>query len=359
MEREQEIEDFLRAIEDGFSGVNPRTSWPLNGGQIDAYFDVDEALDIYYRLVKLKKKLSIKEISDLMPPPDVIRIFLQHNSIIGLKVAKELGIGEVSIKDRVDYTLFLFDILRQKVRNDIFCADGKNLILSQEEVREILEKSGWNEPKDEEEKKKVAFLNVMGNNLAYTLYYDVFMTGGVYLHGAYEARDTFGDGAVLVVRDYHDLNPVELWPDLEMSFNKMKIFVVYKNLDYKLNFMNHPVTVDTIADKLIAYKIFIDDKEIKIDGVDEVLEVLSKTASSQSKKINALPNLDKVRKGAEIAFYLFRNLRERMGDDWKPPKMVEETIQKFGEKFIEEFRYKKIPDVKHWRRIFDPRDDYY
>ncbi|MBU0467148.1 MAG: hypothetical protein KJ718_05925 [Nanoarchaeota archaeon] len=358
MNREQEIEDFLKAIESGFSGLNPKTFWPLNAGQIDSYFDVDEALDMYYRLVKLKEKFNIKEISDLMPPPDVIRIFLQHNAIVGLKESKELGIDDVSIKGRVDYILFLFDILKQKVRNYIFCGDGKNLILSQEEVEEILQKSGWNKPVDEKEKKKVAFLNAMGNNLAYTLFYDTFVTGGFYIHGAYDARDIFGEGAVLVVRDYHDLNPTEIWPDLEMPFSEMKIFVVYKDLYFKLDFMNHPITIDTVSDKLIAYKVFIDDKEIKIDSVDEVIGVLSRLASNQSKKINSLSDLDKVRKAAEISYYLFRNLGKYIGDDWEPPKMIEETIDKFGEKFIEEFRYKEIPDMRHWRRLFDPRDDY-
>jgi len=359
MEREKEIEDFLKVIEEGFSGLNPKTFWPLNAGQIDSYFDVDEALDIYYRLKELRKKFNVEEISDLMPPPDVIRIFLQHNAIIGLKVAKKLGIDEASVEDRVDFVLFLFDILRQKVRNDIFCLDGKNLILSEEQVDKVLGELKWNEPLDEEEKKKIAFLTVMGNTLAHTLFYDTFMTGGFFIHGPYSAEKGFGEGAVLVVRDFHNLNPIELWPDLKMPFSKMKIFVVYKNLDFKLNFVNRPVTMDTIADKLVAYKIFLDDKEIGIDEVDETLEVIKEVAKGQSGKVNSFSDLDKVRKGAEIAFYLFRDLRKYMGDDWRPPKTVEETIVKFGDKFIEEFKYKEIPDMKHWRRIFDPRDDYY
>src|SRR3989344_9702768 len=125
MNTNKEIDEFLKAIEQSFSGVNPKTFWPLNGGQIDAYFDVDEALDMYYRLNKLKEKRNIKEIADLMPQADIIRIFLEHNAIIGLKVAKKLGIANISTEDRVKYTLFLFDILKNKVKNDIFCLDGK------------------------------------------------------------------------------------------------------------------------------------------------------------------------------------------------------------------------------------------
>ena len=71
--------------------------------------------------------------------------------------------------------------------------------------------------------------------------------------------------------------------------------------------------------------------------------------------------LDKVRKGIEIAYYLFKDLREKMGDDWRPPKEIEKTIQEFGDKFLKQFSYKekKAPDISHWKKILDPRDDYY
>jgi len=178
MDEYGEIDRFLLAIEESFSGLNPKTFWPLNGGQIDSYFDVDEALDMYYRLNKLRGKLNVKEIADLMPQADIIRIFLEHNAIIGLKVAKKLGISEINIEDRVKYVLLLFEILKHKVKNDIFCLDGKNLLLDEKEVSKLLKEIAWDKSLSYDEKKKIAFFTVMANNLCYTLYYDVFMTGG-------------------------------------------------------------------------------------------------------------------------------------------------------------------------------------
>ena len=120
MEKNQEIENFLNAVLNSFVGLDLRTIWPLGAAQIDAYFDVDEALDIYYRLNKLKETLSVKEIADIMPPPDVIRLALQHNLIIGPKVAKKLGFADISAEQRTNFVLFLFDILKQKMHGDIF-----------------------------------------------------------------------------------------------------------------------------------------------------------------------------------------------------------------------------------------------
>ncbi|PIN89254.1 hypothetical protein COU60_03795 [Candidatus Pacearchaeota archaeon CG10_big_fil_rev_8_21_14_0_10_34_76] len=361
MGKDEEINKFVKAIEQSFEGLNPKTNWPLNGAQIDSYFDIDEGLDMYYRIKKLRETKTTKEISDMLPAPDVIRIFLQHNAIIGLKVAKKLRIDEISTEDRTDYTLFLFDILREKVKGDIFCLDGKNSLLDKEEVKEILNSTKWDLIEDMQDKRKISFLTVMGNNVVYTTLFDTYMTGGFYLHGPYDASEKFGTGAILVVRDYHDLCPKTLWPDLEMPYKKLKILAIYKNLDLKINFVNHPITKDSIGDKLIAYKIYLDDKEITLNKIDELTELFHKVSSTQTKRVNAWNDLDKVRMGAKIAFYLFKDFREKMGDNWIPENEIEHTIEKFGDEFIKEsaFKENEIPDLEHWKRIFDPRDDYF
>jgi len=191
------------------------------------------------------------------------------------------------------------------------------------------------------------------------LYYDIFMTGGFYLHGPYNARGEFGRGAFLLIRDFHNLNPKEIWPDLNIPYQKIRIYAVYKDLDLKINFVNHLITKDSIRDKLIAYKIYLDGKELKFNELDELIEFLHKLSSQQTKKINALSDLDKVRKGTEIAFYFFKKLRESMGDDWRPPKEIEKTINKFGDQFIKQFNYKEKPSLEHWKKLYDPREDYY
>ena len=127
------------------------------GAQIDSYFDVDEGLDMYYRIKKLRETKTTKEIADMLPAPDVIRIFLQHNAIIGLKVAKKLKIDEISSQDRTNYTLFLFDILREKVKGDIFCLDGKNSLLNKEEVKDILNSTKWDLIEDMQDKRNIKF----------------------------------------------------------------------------------------------------------------------------------------------------------------------------------------------------------
>jgi hypothetical protein len=354
-----QIERFLKGIEAGFKGLSPKTHWPLNGGQIDAYFDADESLDMYHRLVNLRKKLSINEIADIMPAPDVIRGFFQNNAIAGLKVAKVQGIEDISIEDRIKYVTLLFDIIKQKVKSDVFCLDGKNLLLDEHQVTTLLTRTKWDTPLSEAEKREIAFLTVSASNLCYTLYFDLFAAAGFYFHGPYDTSKKFGEGTTLIIRDYHDINPTELWPELEMPYKKLRIYAVYKNLYPEMNFVNHMITKTSIGDKLVAYKIYLDDKEIGMKDVPELIKVLHKVSSHQKKKIDAMPNLEKVKKGAEICYYMFRKLRQYMGDDWRPPKSIDENIKRFGDKFIKQFQYEKEPPLEHWIKFFDPRNDYF
>ncbi len=360
MDKDQEIESFLKAIDESFVTIDLSTIWPLGSGQIVAYFDVEEALDIYQRLNKLREKLSIKEIAELMPPPDVIRSAMQHNLIVGLKVAKKLGFVDISAEQRMNYVRLIFEILKQKVRSDIFCLDGKNLIWNENEVTELLSGPGWHKPASSEEKRKIADFIVTSNNLCYTLFFDNFKAGGFYIHGPYDASKSFGDGAILVIREYHNICPKELWPGLEMPYKSMRICGIYKKLSLYLDFLNHPISFTHISDKLIAHKIYLDNAEVSINKIEELVALFNKISSKQTNVIKSMSDLEKVKKGAEIEFYLFRRLRDYMGDDWRP-KYAEKVIRDFGGKFVKQFNYKEQapPSLAYWKRAFDPRDDYY
>lgn len=358
MNTNQQIDKFIQAMGQVFSTMDTSVLWPLNGGQIDAYFDVEESLDMYSLLNNLRKKHSYKEIAEILPPADVIRLFLENNAIIGLKVAKKLKIKNISVQNRVDYCLLLFNILKEKVQNDIFCLDGKNLLLENKEIKKLLQLK-WNMVETDEEKRQISFLAITASNLCYTLYYDLFMAGGFFIHGPYDVTEKFGPKTILVIRDYHDISPTELWPDLKVPCKTIKIFGIYRDLDLKINFMNHPFSFSPVGPKLIAYKIYVDNKEIGLKEVVKLEETLEKIAITQTAKVNSLSNLDKVRKGSEIAYYLFKDFRKALDIDWRPPKEVENIINKFGETFIEKFKQNEKPSIEHWKKLFDPRIDYY
>jgi hypothetical protein len=330
----KDIDDFKNTINYCFNLKDMKTNWPFCGAQIDPFFDVEDAIDIYYRLTNLRKTMSIKEIAELMPPADVIRNTMTHTIILGLKFARKLNLMKLSKDELIEYCLFLFDILREKAHGDIFCLDGKNQILSKQEVSNILQEIKFDVPKDNLEKRKISTLSMSANSLCHSQFYDAFMTGGFYLHGPYDVCEKFGPNTIMVVHDYQNICLKEIWPDLRIPYKTMRLLRIYKNLDLTIDFINHPNSKTSVGDKLIAYKIYLDNKELIFDKIDDLIALFDKVTSDQVNKINSLDDFDKVRKGAEIYATLFKKLREYTGDkDWKF-KDVEMLIEREGKSFL-------------------------
>jgi len=356
----KEIDDYVEAISTAMWDMdqNIKNFWPLNGGQVASYFDVAEGLDIYNRLNELKKTKSIKEIAELFPPPDMIKSFLQFNGSIGPKVARVFELDKITVEETVEYLSFLFEIIKIKMQSNYMNLDGKNLLLDKTQIDKLVSETNWVIPKSSE-KKSLANLIVTANHLCYSLFFDLYQTAGFYIHGPYDVSEKFGDGAILVVRECHNINPKDIWPELKMPYHNLVVQGIYKNLDFKLDFSNHPTTNTGIADKLIAYRVILDGKEIKIKKMEEIELLFEKITEEQTKKIEGLSDFDKIRKGAQISFSLFKKLRDAMGDDdSKLLTQVEETIEKFGDKFIKQFAEEKIESKDHWAKLFDPRNDY-
>ncbi len=356
----KEIDDFVEAISTAMWDMdqNIKNFWPLNGGQVSSYFDVAEGLDICNRLNELKKTKTIEEIAELMPAPDIIKSFLMFNGSIGPKVARILKLDKITIEETVDYLSFLFEIIKIKMKSNYMNLDGKNLLLDENQINEILSKKNWITPKDEE-KRSVANLIVTSTHLCYSLFYDLYQTAGFYIHGPYDMSEKFGQGAILVVREYHNINPRDIWPELVMPYDNLFIYGVYKGLDFKLDFANHPHTTTGIADKLVACAVVLGGEEIGLEKIEEVELLFERITAEQTKRVETLSDFDKIRKGAEISFSFFKKLREAMGDDdSKLCEQVEETINLFGDKFIKQFADGKAESKEHWAKLFDPRNDY-
>lgn len=353
------INRFLDAMEEAFSGMDPRGFWPLNGGQIDAYFDVIESLDMYKRVMSLSKRMSIKGLAKRLPPPDILRLFLEHNAIIGLKVADKFNLQKVSFSDRMKYLDILFKVIEEKTRNDIFCADGKNLLITQKEAGLLAKHVEWNFAESESDKKIISYFAVILNNYCYSLFYDIYMAGGFYMHGPYDVSKYFGSSTTMLVRNYRDLRPRDLWQDIQFSFKKMQILTIYKDLDLRINFSNHPDSDKSMSHQIISCAVYADGEPVEHDEFEALIKQAEFAIKSQTARINSLSSLSKVRKGAEIAYYLFKDFRESFGDDWRPPEEVAKNIDAFGDKFIKQFKYSEKPELKHWRKLFDPRNNYF
>lgn len=281
------IDRFLKTINDSFTTVDPQAFWPLNGGQIDAYFSDTQAAEIYDKIQTLKEKgLLNREIARLFRSPVILRYFLSHHAIVGLKVCDLLKIRPFPIQTRVDFTLLLFDLLAELVRNNIFCADGKNLLHTPDEIENILTANDFQ--KASENKRMINNFLVTLFHLCNALYYDVFLGIGLEVHGPYNATRVFGKGSFLVIRDYFDLKPESLWPKItkKIPFAKARFLLVYKDTDWRINFFNQPDSVKGVGPFLEHFFLVIDGKGTnsfqEIEKLDLLTEKLSPNRCNRS-----------------------------------------------------------------------------
>ncbi len=338
---------YLNAIENSFMDYSPDEVWPLSAVQIEAYFDVDEAIEMYYIIEKLKGK-NIDSIMELFPRQVCMKYSLIHNFIVGLKVANMLGIKKYSKEEIINHLMFFISIMKNKQENDVF-DNNSNKIYNKKLIEEQLNKTFIKTNK--QNIKQLKRLITISDALVYSLYYDVFISAGLERHGPYDVSKKYGPGTKMIIFDYYDLKPSVIWSNLKnLEYRNLKISLIYKNSKVKINFINRIISDNDFINNVLYFSVESDKKST----INRLIEDFSNLVYNQTKYVSELSDLDKVRKGALIYHYQFRELRNKYLGDWKP-KYIETTISKFGDKFIKKFSKPKNRTPKEFRDIYDPR----
>lgn len=346
----QKVELFLKSFDT--SPSQQEENWPLNAAQLGAYFDVDLALGIYDRIKKLQKMgLSKIEVGKLFQTPTILRYFLRDNGLLGLKIANRLDFRKLGNKKITEYAVYLFDILASMVKNDPFCLDYKNLKLNDGQLNELFKKHYL--LKINENTKSLAELNIDLFRLCWSLYYNPYAAAGFEIHGPYK----LANGSKAIIRDYFDLNPRDIWK-VNTGIKNVQIITMHEDIDFKLTYFNQPIG-EGFKTGLLQYGIIVDNHNLKSDSeIQNLNKKIDSIAKILTNFVNSLEPLDQVRKGVEIAFYMNRKIFEYFKEDWKPTKIVNETIKKFGKSPIKKGFDLDKRKKEDWIKIFDPRIDY-
>lgn len=352
--KSKNLNKFLKAIEiyfSDYSKANLKRFWPATAGQLDSSFIIDIAYDIFRKFKENPQKCKEALLK--------LRAFnlyagLYHSEILGLKIIKKLKIYSITQKEIMDFASFFFDVIQEKIKGEIFCLDGSHKVLSQSEVRKLNKGISWTKVKNLGIKRAIGDLIVSSESLIWALYFDAFPDAGAEKHGPYSIKD-----GILIVREYYDLNPKEIWK-INNKYPKLTMYLKYsKNTNISFSYANQLSNKEPIYDKLISFSIKINGKKLsKKSELNSLSNYYSKLTQKQALKVNKLSPIKIMEKGAEIYYYRLKGFFKYYGEDWRPPTEVYSFIKNRGLEFWKRYKsygYQKFPGKYH-RKLFDPRN---
>ena len=346
------IDRYLDALMKTMSKMDPLSFWPIQVEEIAAYFTDLEAEDLQKKMNLLQgKDMSLKETAKLFLTPSFIREILP-DLIVGSKFAK------LSREDRTRLPERFFDLLEEMNYGDIFCKNGKNLILSKEEVSNLLESTPWVKHAELKDTQKIHRLSASLLSLMWTLYFYPWPNMGFEIHGPYDVSDILEKDYVLLIRDFFNPRPIDLWSQVdEFSISQVKLLTLYQDVDINIDIFDHMTYNADLASSTRAFAIYLNgeifDNLGELDNLNQ--EILLKS-SAISEVVERMTTEEKVLKFIDVRYYGLRELRGYFGEDWRKPVKVKERIKRWG--LIEIPKEELVPNMRELRRMFDPRDNY-
>ncbi len=312
------VEDFKTSILE-ISERDGKTTWPIDLNSIShlfiGEFDKELLQDIEKMEYKGHAKYNIGQA--FVTPQRIIRLlipFVQGLSTLGL--SRELR------REKVEYLLSLVHELKH---GDPSNRDGKNIVLSPDELNNIIGPS-WLSESDKQSSLLVHKL--CGILWAYveTLF---FKTHGLVreFHGPYTLPGYDGN---FLFRDFVCLKPTELWEESSaLPFSRARIVAAYDQLDMSVDIYNHVSIPEgrTFIESLKSYYVECDGKILEPSEIDSLCKDLSTVMRSIHKKVESLEWQKRAEKYADIFWYSKKQLRDILEEDWAVPEAVRQQIQ--------------------------------
>ena len=200
------IDAYLDAMDFALGGVGDFQPRPFHIVEVTPYFLDLEAADMLRRLRRLDAdRVDDREIAGLFPGANAVKTLLM-DMVCGMKSAG------IPAAERVWFTERMFDVMSAAETGDIFCRDGSHQLLTQEQAQQLADGASW---LDSPELIKAAYrASASGQAMIWGLYFYAWTDMGWEIHGPYQVQDPAGEPAVMIVRDYFDLAPSLLWPEV-------------------------------------------------------------------------------------------------------------------------------------------------
>lgn len=345
------LDEFLDSVEAALGFMDLSTLQPTSWGHVHPLM-AEAWLDWFSRILEEREKqgVSFERLAQVLPPG-----LMHAHLIFSMEDAK---VARWPLEKRLKIAGFFYDLIRAGARGDYFSLHGTNPVHSPEQVKEIISRE-FLQGTPEVAKAQGRLYN-SAYNLGAALYLDFYMDKTICTDGPYD----LGNGRILVVKEANFMRPLELWPDLSTEAENVKIYAVYHDVEFRLDLITcHTQFQGDAINGLKQLRIEKDGQAMKtIAEIDSLAKNLAENSKQQWKRVMSLPQQQLLEKAVWIRCYIFKPARELLGLDWKPtPELLEAVKGKTLEQGwstwkqpTEEKEYKQ-----YWRRILDPREEFY
>ncbi len=337
--------------------MDTREFWPLAPGSLMSYFDVDQAIDMYKKIgLLLRDGWDFERVAALFKRAQLVRYFIVNSGLVGIKVARGLQIAPLTVHDQVQFADWLTQILKAFQAADPFNLQGKNAAWSDAMATDFAKSHAWHTA-DDEARECLNLAAVQLFTLNWSFYGDYYGPIGLAMHGAYP----LGHDRTLLVREYFRA-PTEIW-DLgrQLPYDHLIIAQQYEDVALYVNYSNRLLNKKPVSKHNVSYLILKDGKEIDLRELRQILVMVSDITKRQTAYVEGLPDMDKVRKWAQMAYYAHKDFYLHFGKQWYDREAVESMINKFGDRFLVDQKLAKPQNrpIEYRKMLWDPRNDYY
>lgn len=307
-------------------GYNDYNDWPIKYNSIMHLFCKEFAKEYLEQMDTLSKRGLLSQVGEKMYNPS--RFYRMINTIIyGMKRLK------LPLEFQRSRVIELLSIIDKMKFGSAFNENGSNIILNPESVQAIT----LNLAERNESKKLHQFIGLLW---AYTE--SIFFRAHDItkeMHGFYPYKN-----GKLLIREFLNLSPQKLWPgNILLPNEKVVIYAYYNsNIDLKIDSYNHFfLKKGNFVDDLIEYKIIIGNKEVSIEGIDEMLKSIIYSIRQVKDLVDKMDWKERTKKYAEIIWFRKEPISLLAGGNGEVPIEVYKNIE---EGYVDTRRLQRLTD---------------
>ena len=267
------------------------------------------------------KGLTIDEIAKLFKAPSRISdlFHLDQFPMEGLKP-----------DERAELFNDLVNMLPYYRKEDTFCESGRNVLVTQGEVEELLTKYQLIKIRDDGNGKKLR--EIIGKLNATTWLYTELITVAHHAYGhEFYGPYPLENGENLIVREYYDLKMPEVWSfTKDLSFEKIILLEIYKNVEIKFDIFNHMESFAPLPQNLRRVLVATDNLGNNLKSVEDIEQLFETISLLSNKSINFTKDFtykDWVNKLIEVHYFSLKPHKDSLGEDWRPSTEIYEFIK--------------------------------